>query len=328
MEIILNMHKFSIIIPVYKVENYLQECIESVINQTYSNWELILVDDGSPDRCGEICDEYAAKDQRIRVIHKENGGLSSARNAGLNMANGDYVIFLDSDDYWYLSTMLEEINEKIDKCDPDILIFGMLKYFQNQNRLESVPLPVCSVVENFSFEKKIEYLILKNIYSACACDKVYKKELLDTNEIRFKEGFRSEDIDWCAKLLLCRPKICCIEKNYYVYRQQQGESISSTVDIKHLYDILYMIDENLDLAKKQRLDSVMHFLAKYYVMCMANTHRLSRELFKEFLPELRKYLDILQYDWSPWVRKVNRVKWIGLERSCILLGLYFRLKRG
>ena len=95
-------HPFvTVIIPVYKVEKYLHNCVESVINQSYPHWELILVDDGSPDRCGSICDEYAAKDSRIHVIHKENGGTSSARNAALDVAVGEYVAFLDSDDFWH-----------------------------------------------------------------------------------------------------------------------------------------------------------------------------------------------------------------------------------
>ena len=92
--------KFSVIIPIYKVEQYLRQCVDSVLAQTYTDVEIILVDDGSPDSCPAICDEYAKKDSRIKVIHKPNGGLSDARNAGLDMAQGEYVLFLDSDDWW------------------------------------------------------------------------------------------------------------------------------------------------------------------------------------------------------------------------------------
>ena len=94
------MPLISIIVPVYKVEQYLHNCLNSVLAQSYTNWELILVDDGSPDSCGTICDEYTQKDNRIKVIHKENGGLSSARNAGLGVMTGEFVSFLDSDDFW------------------------------------------------------------------------------------------------------------------------------------------------------------------------------------------------------------------------------------
>ena len=100
----------SVIVPVYNVEQYLKTCVDSVLNQSYKNWELILVDDGSPDNCPQICDIYVAKDDRVKVIHKENGGASSARNAALDIATGEYITFLDSDDFWhndYLSTMIE-----------------------------------------------------------------------------------------------------------------------------------------------------------------------------------------------------------------------------
>lgn len=116
----------SVIVPVYKVEKYLHRCIDSIINQTYKNLEIILVDDGSPDNCGKICDEYAEKDNRIKVIHKSNGGLSSARNAGLDVANGDYVYFVDSDDYIDTKLVEDNLNLAIEH-DADMVCFN---YFE------------------------------------------------------------------------------------------------------------------------------------------------------------------------------------------------------
>jgi glycosyltransferase involved in cell wall biosynthesis len=114
----------SIIIPVYKVEKYLCKCIESVIQQNYANIEIILVDDGSPDKCPQICDEYAFRDDRIRVIHKTNGGLSDARNYGTRAAKGDYLMFLDSDDYWEGENCLQNIIESLNEAKPDVLLHG------------------------------------------------------------------------------------------------------------------------------------------------------------------------------------------------------------
>lgn len=127
--------KFSIIIPVYKVELYLRQCINSVLNQSYKDFELILVDDGSPDNCPVICDEYASRDIRVKVIHKSNGGLSDARNAGLDIAKGEYVLFLDSDDWWDDVLALEKINLKIKDTDADLIIIGMKKFFSKKNVL-------------------------------------------------------------------------------------------------------------------------------------------------------------------------------------------------
>lgn len=117
----------SIIIPVYKVEKYLSECLDSVVNQTYKNLEIILVDDGSPDNCGKICDEYAVLDRRIRVIHKENGGLCSARNAGIDIANGEWIYSMDSDDY--IENDLIEIALNTAVSDNTDMCFLIMKYF-------------------------------------------------------------------------------------------------------------------------------------------------------------------------------------------------------
>ena len=114
-----NNPKISVIVPVYKVEKYLDKCVESIVNQTYKNLEIILVDDGSPDNCPAMCDEWAEKDERIRVIHKENGGLADARNAGMDIATGDYIGFVDSDD-WIEPNMYEVLLKNALKYDADI----------------------------------------------------------------------------------------------------------------------------------------------------------------------------------------------------------------
>jgi len=321
--------KFSIIIPVFKVENYLADCVSSVVKQTYANWELVLVDDGSPDRCPELCDEYECRDKRIKVVHKTNGGLSSARNAGLDVSAGQYVLFLDSDDFWKSSTMLEEISSVIIENNPDIIIYGMTKYYPNQdNRMVDIRMPNCKDIEIFPYEKKIEHLIRKNVYSACACDKMYKREVIEKNRLRFKEGFKSEDVDWCAKLLMIKPNIYCLNKNYYVYRQQNEGSITATLNFSHLEDIIKMIEENVELSgEDDDFVAVKHYLARYYVMGLTNVHRLKKEEQSYLMPKLKEMEYILQYDWSPWVRKVNMVRWAGLRIVMVLLGWYLKYKR-
>lgn len=126
--------KVSIIVPIYKVEPYIHRCINSILNQTYKDFELILVDDGSPDRCGEICDDYAVNDTRIKVIHKKNGGVSSARNFGLQTASGKYVMFVDSDD-WIEPSALKTLSDNIDKYNSDVFIFGLVKDIYSGNDL-------------------------------------------------------------------------------------------------------------------------------------------------------------------------------------------------
>ena len=117
------MTRISVIVPVYNVEKYLSRCVDSILNQTFTDFECILVDDGSPDNCGKICDEYAKKDKRVKVIHKQNGGLSDARNTGLDIAGGEYIYFLDSDDYVEYN-LLEKLNDTICVCNAEMIVFG------------------------------------------------------------------------------------------------------------------------------------------------------------------------------------------------------------
>ena len=123
------MPMVSVIVPVYKVERYIRKCIDSILKQSFTDFELILVDDGSPDKCGKICDEYAAKDKRIKVIHKKNGGLSDARNAGLDYATGGYICFIDSDD-WIHKDLLKDNLERLVSENADVIIFNYVEVFK------------------------------------------------------------------------------------------------------------------------------------------------------------------------------------------------------
>ena len=126
--------RISFVVPVYKVEKYLDECVESILTQTYKNFEIILVDDGSPDSCPAMCDAWAVKDNRVKVLHKINGGLSDARNAGVRIATGDYVIFVDSDDFWINKDCLQKLMEVVkNNCDCDFINFNCSYYYTDTN---------------------------------------------------------------------------------------------------------------------------------------------------------------------------------------------------
>ena len=179
-----NIPLVSIIVPCYKVERYLKTCIESIIHQTYTNWELILVDDGSPDSSGQICDNYVLTDSRIKVIHKVNGGLSSARNAGLDIVRGAYVTFLDSDDFWHLD-YLKVLIELATQNNADIVqcgyVRGVDKVFPKSRRKNKV-----TVFDNHSiFTRRADRIVMWG--------KIYKSELF--KDIRMPVGLIHED-DW------------------------------------------------------------------------------------------------------------------------------------
>ena len=175
--------KVSIIVPCYKVELYLPTCIESVQSQSYSDWELVLVDDGSPDRCGEICDKYAKTDERIKVIHKSNGGLSDARNAGLKVMTGDFVAFLDSDDFWhrdYLKLMMELQQQ----YDADIV---QCKWTRgNQTVFPDVSITYSAICKSGS------EAMAESLFDVMMWGKIYRRNMLD--DIKMPVGLINEDV--------------------------------------------------------------------------------------------------------------------------------------
>lgn len=204
----MNQPLVSIIVPCYKVEQYLPNCIESILNQSYQYWELILVDDGSPDRSGEICDEYAMKDKRIKVIHKPNGGLSSARNAGLDIIQGAYVSFLDSDDFWhtdYLQMMMNHVIE--DKAE--IVQCGFLRGTDTEFPSIRMEEDVRSYDNHTVFTQQAAKIIM--------CGKVYKSCLF--KGVRMPVGLINED-DWTTwKLYYKAQKIVVSNLPLYYYTQ-------------------------------------------------------------------------------------------------------------
>lgn len=208
------MHKITIIIPVYKVENYLNQCIQSVLQQTYSNLEIILVDDGSPDKCGSICDCYASKDTRIKVIHKENGGLSDARNAGINIATGDYIGFVDSDDF-IAPDMYETLLNVILKDNVDIAICKT-ETFTGKRKEYSEKVDENYRVSIYSPEDALKEMLLEKQYNTSAWDKLYRREIF--NNIRYPKGKIYEDLFTTYKLINEANTVGYINKIGYYYR--------------------------------------------------------------------------------------------------------------
>ena len=200
----------TVIVPVYKVETYLPICVESIISQTYNNVEIILVDDGSPDKCGAICDEYALKDNRIRVIHKENGGLSSARNSGMQVMQGEYVTFIDSDD-WIEKTFIEVMYKAICSEQADLVACGLLK----TSNLDSKG-RVTRQIKRYSGVSALEDMLYQKDIDNCACAKIYKASLF--NHIMFPVGKWYEDLFTTYRVLAQADKVVYIDAELYYYR--------------------------------------------------------------------------------------------------------------
>lgn len=209
----------SIIVPIYKVEPYLRRCLDSIVNQTYTNLEIILVDDGSPDGCPQICDEYAAKDKRIVVIHKENGGLSDARNAGLDICKGEYISFVDSDD-WVEKEYIDFLLKNSQQYDADILIVNH-DLAEAGTIIASEPFEEFFVSGSDAFKKIISS---QTIHLGVSWAKLYKRSLF--SKIRFPKGKIHEDDYTSYKLIYGANYVCAINRVLYHY-YQRADSITS-----------------------------------------------------------------------------------------------------
>lgn len=306
----------SVIIPVYNVELYLIECIDSVLSQTYKNTEIILVNDGSTDKSGTLCDAYACRDSRIKVLHKENGGLSSARNAGMDIAKGDYIMFLDSDDYWESITLIEDlVTVLISNSTIGILQFAVSEFNDGEtpllNRNTSNSLKCIKT-------KDIIYGELDYGYNTLAWNKIYKSEFI--NFLRFPEGVWYEDEYFSLDTLTIVDAVWIDQSiGFYCYRQRNNSIMDATRKkcVKSYIDrtkvSAYMMQFfQKHSASETRLRNIAMFGISNLLLALKNNwddirsiRRCSR-LFKNHIPSIKEiksqycltdllYISILRY---------------------------------
>lgn len=219
-------NKISIIIPIYKVEAFLDDCVQSVVAQTHRNTEIILVDDGSPDNCPAMCDAWAEKDNRIKVIHKANGGLSDARNAGLDIATGDYISFVDSDD-WILPKMYEKMLLVMQLEHADICACNIRSCYQNHEEEWG-----CKEYIVGNSKQILDMLYSDTKYPVSAWNKLYKRECW--KDLRFPVGKICEDAFTTYRLVHNAERIVQIPEAFYCYRIRPQSIMTSTFSIKRM----------------------------------------------------------------------------------------------
>ena len=287
----------SIIVPVYSVEPYLRKCIDSIIKQTYKNLEIILVDDGSPDSCGDICDEYAARDERIIVIHKQNGGLSDARNAGLDVAKGDYVQFVDSDD-WIEKDCCETAIQKASIFHADIVCFGYLESFPSGRDVKHV---VESSGERNKLELVKELVSGEGVIRDYVWNKLFRRNLLDG--IRFPKGRCFEDMDVTYKLFHRAYKIYTVNTIFYHYIRRSGSLAYGTLRPAALKDKMYIHKQQLAFLKQNYPTLVESQINKMLIEMMIGIVVLRRESdYDIILNEINSFID--EYESS--VKKLTK----------------------
>ena len=275
--------KISIIVPVYKVEKYLRRCLDSIVAQTFTDWECILIDDGSPDGSGKICDEYAETDSRFKVIHQENKGVSAARNAGIDMAKGEWVTFVDSDD-WMDVEMLLELHSVAKKHDADVVVSGITEWNESLQKRRKFS----QKVGQLDMPQDIEW------YMQAPWAKLYNRMFLEKYHIRFPIGIAlAEDLYFNFLVFFFSCKVWGYNSTMYNYYRNQT-SVTRMVTLDMIYDIVevvkrmeVVISENKGLENWQQFLIQRKMKAKNYFLLSLDPIRC--DLWRKIFPEVNLY---------------------------------------
>lgn len=320
----INTPLISVIVPVYNVAEYLPKCVDSILAQSYSHLEIILVDDGSTDESGRICDEYSKNDSRVKTIHKANGGLSDARNVGIEASSGDYIMFVDSDDlihYRFVETLLGlSLDHKAGIASVEF------KSFYEESDLD-LSEAFDGKVMVFSSEESIERVLYQNVLDNSVCNKIYARDVI--GNLRFPIGKLYEDMAICYRLMERTSKVAHKQVPLYYYRLRK-DSITGNFSFRRA-DVLDITDEIVDYAKQHRPSLIAaacdrKFAANMNILwLMTSSKTVSAEL------ELRCWENIrmlrLRTLINPKSRLKNRVGALLAMFGKKIMKLIFRLKR-
>ena len=320
--------QFSVILPVYNVEKYLAACVDSILAQTFTDFEVILVDDGTKDSSGKICDEYAARDERVKVIHKENGGQASARNAGFDAASGECVVFIDSDDFLVSDSFLQDLFDKFKESGADIVLYKHAKYFD--------ALTACTY--SFAFADGIDdndelllELVKRDAYYGMAWSKSFKRRIATENNVKFDTSLSCEDMDWYFALVSSSEKMAAIDKTYIAYRQREG-SVTATIKLKNLVDFILTLENwskrltTADMSEKKKA-ALMGAMAKYYANLLITYARLKDRNKKQYRARIKALSHLLDHSLSARPAKMRKVyRLAGFGGVILMLKMYDRIK--
>lgn len=326
---------FSIIIPVYNIKKYIQECVESVLCQSYKNYEVLLIDDGSTDGSGVECDKYAEESPKVKVIHKKNGGISSARNTGIEKSEGKYIIFLDGDDYWSDIYALEKIHEAVMETYAEIIVFQGFEINELSGKKARISNNYVGEMREKIYDGK-EYLktVLtgrENFYWYAwlyAIQRSYWHE----NGFLFNEKTRAfEDVELMYSVLLECSQIKVIDFPFYHYRTNRNGSLTTAHNISLIQDILKVADKILIQTKKlkeKELQEIVqnHFSHNYYLCCIL-INDLEKEEYKLAMKELKEKRWMMKYTYKGKDRLLRFIiNIVGVDLAVKLLGLRKRIR--
>lgn len=313
----------SVIVPIYNVEHYLDECVESLIKQNFPDdqYEVLLIDDGSTDCCGEKCDIYSGKYKNIRSFHKENGGLSDARNFGFEAARGKYILFVDADDYIKTDSLKKLAWASKEQQEPDIVFLQAKKLFHGKKikKYDSA-----MDIEELKKDKLsvLTYLSNRTMFPASAWSKMVKAEVLRKNTILFKKKQLSEDYEWSLALFMAANSFGAYNGEYYFYRQNRKGSITQKMSEKHFADLLAIIENFKMIAERSEAELgkvILRFAAYVYRVMLWN----APAYYKIYEKEIMRNKSLLQMRDDREIKMIRKTSdFIGMRKTIILLALY------
>ena len=324
----------SFIIPVYNVENYLEECVNSILCQIEHNCEIILVDDGSTDNSGEICDKLAFDCSVIKVIHKENGGLSSARNAGMQIASGAYVAFIDSDDR-IAQGAASAILDWIHKGGADMCFMTAIKFYPN-GRIEPMGDEITQEgLRNKTKAEILQYLALRPKYPGSVCTKIFRKAFLDQHKIVFPaDRSYHEDLKYTLSCILAANSYDALMMPYYEYRQNRIGSITNRTTKKSYDDLCSILEQtvreygNGEKPIDERNRYAMAFVAYEYTLLVWQYARLDRNQKAAGIKFLREYRWVLRFGTTKRIKAIRLLSSVcGIRCTSRLLDLYMNNRK-
>lgn len=324
---------FSIIIPIYNTEKELERCVYSVSNQTFRDLELILVDDGSKDNSGAICDSLAEEDDRIIVIHQQNAGSSEARNAGIRASHGEYLIFVDSDDLWDDRRGLEGIAKTISEHpDVDVVCFGV-RIFNEKGAFVKERKPTLPVETGTEKVDVIRHLVYSNGFFSASYVKALRREFIINQDLFFVKGLLSEDIEWSARILVGCRNIAIYPNTFYKRIQRKEGSLTSSIGKNNITDILGSIEKGVCFAKEKAENTTFRALyyeywAYQYAMLLGLAYKIRKdEEYPIVLQRLKKLKWLLKYDHVNKVAAVRRLTTLlGVSNTIRVLSIYYHVK--
>ncbi|CUX29283.1 glycosyltransferase family 2 protein [Clostridium sp. C105KSO13] len=330
----MDLIKISIIVPVYNAGIYFKQCINSILDQTYTNYELILIDDGSNDGSREKCLFYAENNNKVKVLLQNRKGVSAARNKGISNAIGDYLMFMDNDDFYKSNDVFFNVVNCLSQTHPDVLIFGRINFWENGENSEKAGSVNRNIINTSSKAEALKYCIETDILTRAVWTKAIKRQLVIDCNILFPEGKRNEDTYFTGKLIQYANTFDWCDSATYMYRKGTGKSQSdqkvSYQIVKDLKDVCIEFITNIKESNESNelKEAYYSYIAYPYAVLMMFSGEIKDNRIKQDAMDIKKYAFVLNYDINPYVKVIKKLyKLLGFSFTIKALNLYDFIKK-